>query len=393
MKTFLEYNEQKQMEKLIECLSDLYFNSDIQLNESMLDGKTNGRTWWGDIKHHTGSLGVSLKGLFVAGIASISAGLRKFWNWLGGSNEKRIKDNNNIWPGWFSKNKNDFSSKTYDKSKIKAGPVEYKKVKDLVMQTNFGVKQTNEVGFGDYIQNVESFVSDKNIKISDIFWFTATYKANEILYIYGYTPEKLEIQNNTVSEEKTEDVLVYSTVCCLKFANDIVKFMQNDEYILRSIIENARTLNKKHKKDATGVAFHFFDKINVKILDNIGFKKIKDSDMYYIDNDVDIINKKVKPKQTTNEDLDADNLMWKLDKWFETREDEKQTFYEMIAKYNQTVDVKDLTKDIKNTKLEETLKEFVNFMYDDFDFSTEKDYLYQLKKIIEYIKGKKVDLK
>ena len=36
-----------------------------------------------------------------------------------------------------------------------------------------------------------------------------------------------------------------------------------------------------------------------------------------------------------------------------------------------------------------TLDNKVNFIFDDFDFSTEKDYLYQLKKIIEFVKSKK----
>ena len=87
--------------------------------------------------------------------------------------------------------------------------------------------------------------------------------------------------------------------------------------------------------------------------------------------------------------LDEENLLWKLDNWFETREDQKQQFYELIAKYNQTVDVKELQKDLENTDFYSNIKEFVNFLYDDFDFNTEKDYIYQLKKIIEYIKSKK----
>ena len=54
-----------------------------------------------------------------------------------------------------------------------------------------------------------------------------------------------------------------------------------------------------------------------------------------------------------------------------------------------TEDVKELQKDLENTDFYSNIKEFVNFLYDDFDFNTEKDYIYQLKKIIEYIKSKK----
>ena len=136
-----------------------------------------------------------------------------------------------------------------------------------------------------------------------------------------------------------------------------------------------------------GLAIQFLDNnFDDNVKNNCDLEKSKDGFWLYN------FKEDTRADESLNEELDAENLMWKLDKWFEDRAEERQVFYEMIAKYNQTVDVKDLAKDIKDTKFEETLKEFVNFMYDDFDFSTEKDYLYQLKKIIEYIKGKKVDL-
>jgi predicted RNA-binding protein Jag len=132
-----------------------------------------------------------------------------------------------------------------------------------------------------------------------------------------------------------------------------------------------------------GFYFYFEDKMTSNKIGKL--KKLKDTDFYIYIPETDA------NESMTNEDLDADNLMWKLDKWFETHEEEKNQFTEMISKYNQTVDVKELEKDLKNTPLQDNLKEFVNFMFDDLDFSTEKDYLYQLKKIIEYIKGKKVN--
>ena len=56
-----------------------------------------------------------------------------------------------------------------------------------------------------------------------------------------------------------------------------------------------------------------------------------------------------KNQKTTNESLDEENILWKIDKWFEYKESDKQLFFELISKYNQTVDVKKLKQDIENT--------------------------------------------
>lgn len=92
------------------------------------------------------------------------------------------------------------------------------------------------------------------------------------------------------------------------------------------------------------------------------------------------------------EELDVDNLFWLLDKWFERNEVQKSEFIEIIIKSKEggdKVNIDDLKKYLHNTQLEKNLKEFINFIDNDLEPSTTKDYLYALKQVIEVIIGKK----
>jgi len=86
-----------------------------------------------------------------------------------------------------------------------------------------------------------------------------------------------------------------------------------------------------------------------------------------------------------NEDLD-ENFLWLLDKWFETNEDDASTFIGLIlnCKQNNSYTVDSISNFIKGTHFEETLKEFVSFINNDISKqTTDKDILYDLKKIVE----------
>lgn len=83
-----------------------------------------------------------------------------------------------------------------------------------------------------------------------------------------------------------------------------------------------------------------------------------------------------------NEELD-DNFLWKLSKWFEKNEIQEKEFINLILSCKQNgLNQKEIEKNLEGTQLYDNIKEFVNFMIDDFT-SLEKDYIYQLKKIIE----------
>jgi len=91
------------------------------------------------------------------------------------------------------------------------------------------------------------------------------------------------------------------------------------------------------------------------------------------------------------EELD-DNIFWLIDKWFERNEQQYKEFIELLVKSRENgdkVNVDDLKKNIKGTSLEKNLKEFVNFIDNEVHPTTNKDYLYSLKQIIEIVMGKK----
>lgn len=92
-----------------------------------------------------------------------------------------------------------------------------------------------------------------------------------------------------------------------------------------------------------------------------------------------------------NEDVD-DNLFWLLDKWFERNENQKSEFISIVVKCRQEgdkVNIDNLDKLLNNTELKRNLKEFINFIDNDIEPQSNKDYLYSLKQIIEVVIGKK----
>lgn len=92
-----------------------------------------------------------------------------------------------------------------------------------------------------------------------------------------------------------------------------------------------------------------------------------------------------------NEDVD-ENLFWLLDKWFERNQNQKSEFISIVVKCRQEgdkVNVDNLDKLLNNTELKRNLKEFINFIDNDIEPQSNKDYLYSLKQIIEVVIGKK----
>lgn len=91
------------------------------------------------------------------------------------------------------------------------------------------------------------------------------------------------------------------------------------------------------------------------------------------------------------EELD-NNMWWLLDKWFERNEQQYQEFITIIVQCKQSgekVNIENLKKYIKGTQLEKNIKQFINFIDNEVNPETNKDYLYSLKQIIEMIISKK----
>ena len=92
-----------------------------------------------------------------------------------------------------------------------------------------------------------------------------------------------------------------------------------------------------------------------------------------------------------NEDVD-DNLFWLLDKWFERNENQKSEFISILVQCRQEgdkVNIDNLKKLLHNTELKKDLKEFINFLSNDLEPQNNKNYLYELKQVVEVVIGKK----
>ena len=91
------------------------------------------------------------------------------------------------------------------------------------------------------------------------------------------------------------------------------------------------------------------------------------------------------------EELD-NNMWWLLDKWFERNEQQYQEFITVIVQCKQNgekVNIENLKEYIKGTQLEKNIKQFINFIDNEVNPVTNKDYLSSLKQIIEMIISKK----
>ena len=91
------------------------------------------------------------------------------------------------------------------------------------------------------------------------------------------------------------------------------------------------------------------------------------------------------------EELD-NNMWWLLDKWFERNEHQYQEFITIIVQCKQSgekVNIENLKEYIKGTQLEKNIKQFINFIDNEVNPETNKNYLYSLKQIIEMIISKK----
>lgn len=377
MKNINEYIEREQAFKGLDLYTAWLRSEDDQMFvEHILNGKTNGKTIWQDV-------GGGLKRLFSSIGILVGLGAKKFFNWITGNTEERKEKNNGIWPGFYNKYKEEIKHNEYKLTDINTLKCEGGKPEiEKILEDTDSSDENTKTGFGDFIEHLHKDIEELNLNTARITYAYTTYKKKEFLSLMAI---------HSAGIDNIEEG--YLPILQFTFANDIVKYGHSLSKVFKIIKSDLQALRKKNYSGSSpsslpmdkGLVFIFNKEIDEKMFGNLKFRKSNNiENTYYIDNEI--------LEEGLNEDLDAENLMWKIDKWFEDRAQERQVFYEMIAKYNQTVDVKDLAKDIKDTKFEETLKEFVNFMYDDFDFSTEKDYLYQLKKIIEYIKGKKVDL-
>lgn len=124
---------------------------------------------------------------------------------------------------------------------------------------------------------------------------------------------------------------------------------------------------------------------DIELYESLNFIKDNADDNIYVLN----LNKVDKNKETKKDNKEVkenlnDNIIWKLNQWFKNNEEQKNDFINLVIACKQLgLNEKVIEKYIKDTKLYESLKEFVNFIIDDLELTSDKDYIYQLKKILE----------
>lgn len=94
------------------------------------------------------------------------------------------------------------------------------------------------------------------------------------------------------------------------------------------------------------------------------------------------------------ESLELNNLLYLLDKWFETHENEKQEFMEIIFNCQHDHSIDNLKKYLNDAQqLKTHIQEFISFLNEDIHYKNkeydEDNYLYQLGEIIKQLIGYK----
>lgn len=89
------------------------------------------------------------------------------------------------------------------------------------------------------------------------------------------------------------------------------------------------------------------------------------------------------------EDLDADNLVWKLNTWFSFNEEEKRIFFNFMNAYIQknSISISDFEKMLTDSKV--TYRSFLQFVMDNVSGTEEYDQLYIMKKVCDLLKANK----
>jgi len=89
------------------------------------------------------------------------------------------------------------------------------------------------------------------------------------------------------------------------------------------------------------------------------------------------------------EDLDIDNLFWKIQVFFKRKPEEYNKFVKIVQQCQEDTTVTVDNLDTYTTKAKLDVKKLIDFLDDDIGGQKEKDYLYLLKKVIETINNDK----
>lgn len=87
------------------------------------------------------------------------------------------------------------------------------------------------------------------------------------------------------------------------------------------------------------------------------------------------------------ENLD-DNLIWKLNQWFQNKPEEEQEFTNIVFQCQSEKSIDNVETFLNSTsQFINTYMQLVNFIYDDLSNNPDKDYIYLLQLIIKNLMG------
>ena len=85
-------------------------------------------------------------------------------------------------------------------------------------------------------------------------------------------------------------------------------------------------------------------------------------------------------------ELESDNILWLLDQWFNRDEVAKEEFINIIFKCQKDHTVNNAEKYLNQTQnLKLNLQSFINFVSDEVNIKSDKDYIYAFKELLKII--------
>lgn len=86
------------------------------------------------------------------------------------------------------------------------------------------------------------------------------------------------------------------------------------------------------------------------------------------------------------EELESDNILWLLDQWFTRDEVAKEEFINIIFNCQKDHTVNNAEKYLNQTQnLKLNLQSFINFVSDEVNIKSDKDYIYAFKELLKII--------
>lgn len=92
------------------------------------------------------------------------------------------------------------------------------------------------------------------------------------------------------------------------------------------------------------------------------------------------------------EELESDNILWLLDKWFERDSTAEKEFMNIVWKCQDDHTPNNAEKYLNQTlNLKDQLQPFINFISDEVNIKSDKDYIYAFKELLKILIGNKSD--